>query len=141
MALAKGDIPVPWRYRLSWALLSSEKREQKEHEWRTVWGRKKPQLYLAIVEQFKSFYYPAVPFKVLGDTCQLMVRFSSLTSRGQSDSSSPQSWPRQSSITQRTRQQQRRQVCRAPEMVKELAWRLACVRSKILHRSVVFRRS
>jgi ATP-binding cassette subfamily C (CFTR/MRP) protein 1 len=56
---------VPLRLRLKWALSSSSSREEKELEWRTTSGRKKAQLYLAI---------PAVPFKIVGDTCQLMVR-------------------------------------------------------------------
>jgi ATP-binding cassette subfamily C (CFTR/MRP) protein 1 len=65
---------VPLRLRLKWALSSSSSREEKELEWRTTSGRKKAQLYLAIVEQFRPYYFPAVPFKIVGDTCQLMVR-------------------------------------------------------------------
>lgn len=72
-SLADGTIPVPFRRRVQWAMLPARKRAARELAWRTTWGRKQPQLYLAIVEQFRSYYFLAVPFKVVGDACQLMV--------------------------------------------------------------------
>lgn len=70
--LAAGHIPVPISLRIKWALKSGD-REEKEREWRMKDGRKEPSLARAIVEQFKVFYGLAVLFKIIGDSCQLVV--------------------------------------------------------------------
>jgi ATP-binding cassette subfamily C (CFTR/MRP) protein 1 len=73
--LLAGEVKPPLKLRMRWALLvKGERRADEEREWRRGWGRKRPNLGFAIVEQFNVFYLSAIIFKIFGDACQLCVR-------------------------------------------------------------------
>lgn len=70
-SLASGSLPVPLHLQLLW-MLSLGSSEEKERTWREGGGRKEPSLAWAVVEQFRVFYFSAILFKWVGDTCQMM---------------------------------------------------------------------
>lgn len=65
--LLLGEIKPPLKLRLRWVFSKKDDRATQQDEWRKGWGRKRPNLGFAIVEQFRVFYLSAIVFKIFGD--------------------------------------------------------------------------
>jgi ATP-binding cassette subfamily C (CFTR/MRP) protein 1 len=62
--LAAGDVRLPLKLRLRWALLGAQRRADAERRWRDAGGRRAPSLAWALNEVFGFDFWSAGLFKV-----------------------------------------------------------------------------
>lgn len=64
--LAMPSTPLPWTKRVTYPLMPH--RQQREHKFRTDFGRKKPSLAWALSDTFGTWFWLAGVYKIISDT-------------------------------------------------------------------------
>ncbi len=71
--LEGGEVKVPFTRKIKWALGKGKGKNaaEKEHEWRTISGKRNPSLAWSLSDVFGLYYWGGGMIKTIGDTCQI----------------------------------------------------------------------